>query len=150
MKTITATWEASMYQLLAELLKAKEAYRTLFESCASPTRKEFFKKQEQQKTKFSKVLTDELFTVGHRVHTKRQTSEPYIFDTLAATILNRNLSDIESERLIMTKEKALVQVYRDVLIKDGMPKSSIAILQFQAEKLNVQIQHLQLDWKVKA
>lgn len=138
-------WESRMENLLCEIKSSKTAYIKLSEQHKYPQKEPFFKQQAAQRMDFEKIFGDELSTVEEKEFVFDGKEKHYIFDTVANTVADGNLSDIALDRLILQKEQDLIKKYQEVLSYSHIPDATAAIFQAQAEDMNNTVLKLRVD-----
>lgn len=149
MENFRNEWEAKLENLLTELLVSENAYRKSALMNKYPERSAFFKSQESQREEFASVLAEELNTINNERVRSRNLIEDTIYETVAHIALQENMTLVELDRMILNKEKALVGKYQYVLADKGIPDTTDAILQAQAEAINEGLQQQQLELNIE-
>ncbi|SIS42754.1 hypothetical protein SAMN05421766_101886 [Zobellia uliginosa] len=141
-----STWENALHELVAETVAAERAYGSLIRSDRYPSYHAYFKKRHFEQRDFAKILTDEYHSVTERKMVAPFTGESPIFTPLEKQVLEDHLSDAQINVLITDREEALVLGYQKLLSLNGVPKTTKALLQSQAENLNSTLQKLRMDY----
>ncbi|WP_276165333.1 hypothetical protein [Zobellia alginiliquefaciens] len=149
MKKERSTWKNELHRLITEMVAAEKVYGTLIQSDRYPTYQAYFKKRHFEQGDFTKILTDEYRAVTERKIIEPFTTDQPIFAPLERQHLEENLTEAQINVLITDKEQALVLLYQSLLAFSGMPKTTNALLQSQAEDMNSTVQKLQMDYNTK-
>jgi len=134
--------------LRVELENSRDAYFKLENAKEYPDLQQFFRSQYEQRLDFSNVIRHELTVLGQQ-HTLRGNRNPdrYSYSNFAELVAKRNMPVQELDMRIIENESHLAQRYQDLLGYKNLPKALDAILQSQAEQINVKLEKLRLDFE---
>ncbi|CAM3573846.1 hypothetical protein [Zobellia roscoffensis] len=144
-----STWKNALHELITEMVAAEKVYGTLIQSDRYPTYQTYFKKRHFEQGDFTKILTDEYHAVTERKLIDPFTTDQPIFKPMERQLLEENLTDAQVNVLVTDKEQTLVLQYQNILAFSGMPKTTNALLQSQAEDINSTLQKLRMDYNTK-
>lgn len=139
-----ATWKEKYIHLVYNLESAKDAYFTLENYRTYPELQDRFRNSYSTYLKFSKILRHEA-GVHNLAIDKDPGKDRRIFESLALTTKEKNLSAQELEQHRIKRESLLLEKYREVLAAPDLPILPATLLQFQAEELNGKLYALELD-----
>lgn len=141
-------WTTHLHRLILELEGAERKYGELAEMESYRDKHLYFRKQQLQRLKFSRILRDELQVVTVTERSMIPT-EPLIFEKIETKNKKGLVGLHQLENQLIDKERNLVEGYQHLLGDDGVSYLGDALLQSQVEEINNGLEGLKLDYRLK-